>query len=361
MMTTKPVTYIFSKNRLTGFADALAGNEPTEFFYGAVELTQAGLNIQVIEAPTDIEPHWPAAALNFIGPNGPVKLDGCVMQATYNHLALIRKSAAVVGTTGAHAFALALLKKLHFHKTPIIGIQCGLLNHPINFSRRMTTSSLMKAMENILYGEGELNLMRTTYPGCEKHLSVNQFGVDTSFWVPRETTSEDYILSIGNDSCRDYEILMDAARQINSKFVVITNQDLNDPPSNVEHIKGSLTKGLSNRELRELYRNASMVVVPLKETYQPSGQSVTLQAMACGKSVILSATKGLWCPKTLINNETVVLTPPQDTNSLIKKIELLIADKKKRQSIGAAARNVVKIHGNISSFSKRLKECMNER
>ena len=39
----------------------------------------------------------------------------------------------------------------------------------------------------------------------------------------------------------------------------------------------------------------------LKNVFQPSGYSVTLQAMACGKPVILTKTRGLWAPEIFVN------------------------------------------------------------
>ena len=43
----------------------------------------------------------------------------------------------------------------------------------------------------------------------------------------------------------------------------------------------------SNIDLRKLYQDASIIVIPIRDVFQPSGYSVTLQAMSCGKPVIL--------------------------------------------------------------------------
>ena len=52
--------------------------------------------------------------------------------------------------------------------------------------------------------------------------------------------------------------------------------------SNSKLIKGSWGEpGVSDLELRDLYRNAKVTIVPLKNSLQPSGQSVTLQSMSC--------------------------------------------------------------------------------
>ena len=62
-------------------------------------------------------------------------------------------------------------------------------------------------------------------------------------------------------------------------------------------------------KIRELYQDAFAVVVPLKDVFQPSGYSVTLQAMACGK-LVLTKTKGLWAPKIFKNLKNCILVSP---------------------------------------------------
>ena len=58
-------------------------------------------------------------------------------------------------------------------------------------------------------------------------------------------------------------------------------------------------KIISQMKIRELYQDAFAIIIPLKDVFQPSGYSVTLQAMACGKPVVLTKTKGLWAQKYL--------------------------------------------------------------
>jgi hypothetical protein len=87
------------------------------------------------------------------------------------------------------------------------------------------------------------------------------------------------------------------------KFHILTRQEA---PRNLSenvhwHSVSGQGKHVSIEELLPLYQKAACVVVPLKESPQPSGQSVAMQAMMCGAPVVMTHTAGWWewmCCKT---------------------------------------------------------------
>jgi glycosyltransferase involved in cell wall biosynthesis len=126
-------------------------------------------------------------------------------------------------------------------------------------------------------------------------------------------------------------------------------------PENVEKIEGAWkTQELTDSEVRTLYQRAKIVVVPLRETLQPSGQSVALQAMACGKPVVITRTKGLWSAAHLHNWENIIFVKPGDLQQLVSVLETLLSDDLLCEQIGENARKYVLHNGNIEDFSKRL-------
>ena len=78
-------------------------------------------------------------------------------------------------------------------------------------------------------------------------------------------------------------------------------------------------------EIRDLYRNSFAIIVPLKDVYQPSGYSVTLQAMACGKPVILTLKKFVGS-NLFINFENCLLVKPYSPKDIENAIHLLQSD-----------------------------------
>jgi glycosyltransferase involved in cell wall biosynthesis len=166
------------------------------------------------------------------------------------------------------------------------------------------------------------------------------FGVDTDFWCPDYSLSQSGgILAVGSDPSRDYQTLLTAHIAKPLRIVTRLNVSIPQHVTNVDVICGSLqSSALSDRELRNLYRTAQIVAVPLKDVWQPTGQSVTMQAMACGRPVVLTHGRGLWDPKLLIDGENCLLVPPGDSASWTSAIERLSGDPGLCAQIGAAAR-----------------------
>ena len=87
----------------------------------------------------------------------------------------------------------------------------------------------------------------------------------------------------------------------------------NSKLKNLNLFKGSFgSKDLKDSQLRDLYNNARLIILPLKNSYQPSGQSVTLQAMSCGRSVVISKTEGFWDTKNFKNKEHLFFVEKND-------------------------------------------------
>lgn len=206
-----------------------------------------------------------------------------------------------------------------------------------------------------IFGEGELSGIVNFYQVPESRVEINQFGVDTKFWTPGDYDG-DYVLAVGNDKRRDYELLLRVAANMKEKVIIVTRQKINsDIPSNVEILKGGWhVEGLTDEKLRDLYQNARLVVIPLIESPQPSGQSVCLQAMACGKPVVLTKTTGLWSHEMMRGDENVLFVPPGNEKAMLTAIQQLLRNSKERKKVGTSARETACAEGNIINFTARL-------
>jgi glycosyltransferase involved in cell wall biosynthesis len=180
--------------------------------------------------------------------------------------------------------------------------------------------------------------------------------VDVDFWTPAQTSAGDYVLAVGNDGRRDYATLVRAAADWNLPVKIVTSRALPEPlPPNITHLRGSWHRpAVSDAELRELYRGALAVVVSLEDSIQPSGQSVALQAMACGCPVVLTRTRGLWTGNDFHEGEHLLLVEPSSPAALKTAVERLAADPAFAQRMGAAARDAVRQHGRMDAFASRL-------
>jgi glycosyltransferase involved in cell wall biosynthesis len=127
------------------------------------------------------------------------------------------------------------------------------------------------------------------------------------------------------------------------------------PGRQIELVRGNLYGSpITDSVLRDLYRRAAVVAVPLQDVYQPSGYSVTLQAMACGRPVVLSRNRGLWDPEIFKSGENCILVPPGDAQALGAAIDLLMGDEALRRRIGAAARESAVHHFSLGRMDQAI-------
>ena len=164
---------------------------------------------------------------------------------------------------------------------------------------------------------------------------------------------------IGSDTFRDYEILKKLNK--NLRIRLITKLKIENLPSNVELSVGSLNKNnLSDNEIKEIYNNSKIVLVPLKKTTQPSGYSVTLQSMSLGKAVILADIDGLWDRNLLIDNQNIVLYKPGNFEELNKKIKILLNDNDLRKKLGTNAYTTARNSFSLSRMRDSLLEIIKD-
>jgi glycosyltransferase involved in cell wall biosynthesis len=87
---------------------------------------------------------------------------------------------------------------------------------------------------------------------------------------------------------------------------------------------------------------ARFVVLPIRDTVQPSGQSACLQAMACGKAVVLTDFGGLWNRELMKDQVTCILAgPPGSVSGIQHGVERLLENPLEIRRIGDQARAVV--------------------
>lgn len=355
------IAFVYAGGRECRWNAALAGELPSDFFYGAVDLAKAGHEIVCIDAPEN--PRGILARLynRLFGWRTPVRTRGEHIVAIGAVFDRLKNADVVVATTTSLAIALTFWKRIGRAKFAIVGIHCGLVNHPVSGVRLRSTRRALLAQEIVLFAESERKETIVRFGLEASRVHANPFGVDTDFWTPAETgTTGGGVLSVGNDGRRDYATLLRAVDGLDFPVQIVTSRALPAPlPANVTHIRGSWHRPvLSDAGLRAKYREAAVVVVPLEDAIQPSGQSVALQAMACGRPVILTRTAGLWTGDDFLDREHLVLVPASDPAALRREIEMTSRDAAWRERMGGAAREAVRERGTMKAFAARLESVL---
>ena len=202
--------------------------------------------------------------------------------------------------------SLPLVKYLNFYnKNKKIVYVMGLFNvvHKNklkNFLRRFFIGVFIKNFDHLIFlSKGEYEFVKNNYSKFSSKFSFIPFSVDTTFWqYEKEKKRSNQILFIGNDGKRDYDFAIDLAKQLrNFQFIFVTNKILQSPdlPPNIKLHNGSWHENLlTDSDIKNLYSSSYLTIIPLKESLQPSGQSVALQSMSCGTPVMITKTKGFW-------------------------------------------------------------------
>ena len=355
------IAFVHYPGRLARLDAARAGEGPTEFLFGAIELERAGHDVRHFEVDPAL-PSGPLARRAIDLQAGrerlPPHLSASVLRQTRALLPRLREVDVVVATTTGTAVALGTWRRLGRLPTPLVGIVAGLVNRPWSATRRRTSLPVLRSFHSVLYGPGELDGLVALDPALAERVHVDRFGVDVGYWTPdpdpdSAARADGPVLALGNDGSRDWETLVAAAPSIDAHVHVLTaHPPPTALPANVSWEPADWHRRLlADDEIRAAYRAARAVVVPVRDVPQPSGQSVTLQALACGRPVVLTRTRGTWDERL---GEAVRLVAPADPDALAAAVGELLDRPGEAAQVGARARDWVCERGAVQGFADRL-------
>lgn len=199
---------------------------------------------------------------------------------------------------------------------------------------------------------------RLRYPR-ERVFLVRHY-VDQVFYSPR-SPNEDMICAVGAEM-RDYATFTEAIRgtgirchiatdhaRVPGRFRLFSDRrvPIMDYPIQAD---GQVTAGkVPLLELRDLYARSRFVVVPLLPSDTDNGITVILEAMAMGKSVICSRTRGQ--VDVIQEGVTGLLVPLGDPLALRKAMLSLWNEPLRAQEMGRNAREYVERHHTLERFT----------
>lgn len=360
--------YLFKSGRKERLGNDTAGG-PTEFFFGYPQLRESGLDVdlwQDSDFGLDKSPSRLWRAVNHLA----WAVLGLPLWVTYrlarrDARALLQRYDAVFVTTNAFGIALALLKRLGLCKPRLIFVAMGLVDFTTPKRILLMYRTVFRHVPVLSLGRPEVAYLKDRLPGVA--IDYLPFGVDPRFWRPAGTapaTASDgpYVLSIGNDRHRDYATLLRAWKADYPRLKIVTKRQIPAAsiPANVAVISGDWHQQmLSDERIRILMQGALFVVLPILDTIQPSGQSACLQAMACGKAVIISDIKGIWDRDLIRDDENCLLVPPGSVAGLQASIERSLGDPAACARLGAKARHTVERELNIDALCVRVAGLLN--
>lgn len=352
------IAFVYSGGRRKRFQNTTA-KFPSEFFYGYIELLEAGYDVRLFEE-TELGFRLRNKLLNSlliifskIFFNIPLNMfSGFVFSGGYRKL---RGYKTIVATTNGVGMCLAIAKNLGLLKSKIIFINMGLFPKKQGFIKTFFYKKILHNIKMLCLSKFESQFLSNEFDS--KNVYYLPFGVDKSFWKKNNfNKNKSYILSIGGDLARDWNLLINSWQSDFPLLKIVSPNKISTSKNNIEIISSDwIEEKLSDIEIKEIILDSLFVIIPLKETMQPSGQSSCLQAMACGKAVVFSNIKGIWDRNLLKNKENLLLIKPSDQDALIKGVKILIKDNELRARLEINGRKLVEDKLNSLKMADDLK------
>lgn len=249
---------------------------------------------------------------------------------------------------------LCFLRALGLFPKPIV---C-LIHHPLPGGRQ--PALYVRGMDRIICLSRYVAAQTIDcFPEAASKVQVLQWGWDLSF-QPSCPPGGSYILSVGK-TLRDYDTLCQALREVPVSAKIIASADSApkvELPPNVElHTGGYASNIYRESELRPYYEGALAVAVPLANVKMLTGLTSLLEAMACGKPVVVTRNccldidvEGLGCG---------LWAEPEDAQSWVRALRFLLEHPREAKEMGERGRSICESSYNITRFGQQLASVMN--
>lgn len=372
-MKSSDITYVFGTGRL----DKLENKNFTgEFFYGYKYFSSKNLNIQIIELNESNKKNKFSSKILFFFDRVFNKLSKLPFYMneiiTFENIKKLSKSKNIVFTNdriGISLLPVVIFLKL-FYKINCVVIVMGMLNNSgdngfVKFARNLILKLFIKLNDKFIFlGIGEFEKAKENFKQKNKFVFF-PFCVDSSFWKSKgkyNSSKRKKILFIGNDGNREFAKAIQIAEIMKDKefLFVSSNEEINSVEiENVEVISGNWNKSLlTDAEIRDIYEQSKITILPLKNTLQPSGQSVTLQSMSCGVPVIITNTIGFWDSDKFKDNYHLIKLEDNELNNWVSKINEIYKNEELLNKISKNGVELINKNYDINKFNEYIEKTM---
>lgn len=361
------LTYIFSGGR----KNRIESNEiyAKDFFYGYFEIKNKNITKKII----DIE-HRKIPFIYYFDNlikklvNYPISLSSIFNISFTNQ---IKNSDVIILVNESVMFFS--LPYLYFLKRRNNNLKIALFTMGLfaNFSKNkykkffqefIINKFCLNVVDKFLFlGKEEYEYAVNNYPSKVSKFQYVSFGIDTQFW--KNTTSYNikdrkYILFIGNDHQRDYEFVVKLSEELdNREFIFLTSRINKNQifKENVKLINGMWWNNkVSDFEIKELYSKAILTILPIKNSLQPSGQSVALQSMSMGTPVLITRTDGFWDYEKFEHQSNIIFLDENNIALWRETIDKLLEKPDLLSEISKNSQKLINQNFNISKFTEDI-------
>lgn len=263
-----------------------------------------------------------------------------------------RRPRHVVARADRMGLPLALLNKLTGGRRDVVLVSVWLsVPKKAVFLSRFKVHSHLSAIIN--YGSVQLAYARDRLGVPESKLLHALQPVDELFFAPVDVPLGDYVCAVGSEA-RDYGTFVDAVSGLPVRAEVAVGSSVLAVSGDAEETFRAVLRDashagagaalrvhtqLDHAALRELYARARLVVVPLLDVDADCGVTVITEAMAMGKAVVVTASRGQ--VDLVRHGENGLYVPPGDPTAMRNAVQRLLDDPAEAARMGRAGRALV--------------------
>lgn len=211
-------------------------------------------------------------------------------------------------------------------------------------------------------------VLQSTGRGCRT--SVVYDGVDTELFAPGVGIEEpaSKLLNVGNMiAVEQQHLLLRAVAQLKREFPTLSLEIIGDGPerSKLQNLAQELaiadlvtfTRPLSRVQRADALKASTIFVLPGRSVEPGCGY---LEAMSCGKAVIVSRQEGI--PEVIQHGRNGFIVHPENEQQLVFAIGMLLREPERRRNLGIAARDTILDRFTIQQHAEQLfriyQQCM---
>lgn len=252
----------------------------------------------------------------------------------------LRASTACVSIFEDFGLTYQLLRRLVPGLPPHVLMTCWISQRALSFANKRNADYarlLARAEVVTVFSENQVPLLTQRLHVPEGRITPIDFGVATGYFTPVDESGPPYVAVVGQDAGRDWSTLFRAvalAPEIEFR-IAIWPSDLPAgglPPN--AHVVG----GLPVARYRRLVQESRCVALSTYPLPYPTGQSVMLESMACGRPVVMTDSVAL---RQYAHWGGTVTVPPGDPAALAQAVRRLMSDPSSRREIGQRGREAV--------------------
>jgi glycosyltransferase involved in cell wall biosynthesis len=244
------------------------------------------------------------------------------------------------------------------------------VSHYVTTPRRerfiRASGALRRARVMVHYSSTQLDHARTRLGVPPDRLAHLLQPVDLRFWTPDPSATDEGLVVAAGTEARDYPVLVEAMRGLDARLeiavgsMVMATGDRGtgrvastmapvpvDLPANV-----TVRHDLSPHELRALYRRAHVVAVPLRDVDFDAGVTAITEALAMGKPLVVSRTRGQ--VDVITDGRDGLMVPPGDVVAMREALVRLLSRSGEAAALAAAGQELVHRRHSLDDYVDRF-------